>query len=159
MGFSSLKMSFLLPYNIDMPNTDIFIKAQNPIYQTVLEELKNGRKESHWIWFIFPQVKGLGHSFESDFFGIESLGEAKEYWNNDTLRERYLECCNALLSLEENNPAKVMGYTDSMKLRSSLTLFVEATDNLVVKQTLDKFYNGVKDDLTLTILKEMAGKQ
>ncbi len=151
-------MSFLLPYNIGMYDLTRFLKAQKVNYQIAIKELKNGKKESHWIWYIFPQIDGLGYSIECEIFSIQSLEEAKEYWNNDTLRERYLECCNALLSLEENNPAKVMGYTDSMKLRSSLTLFIEATDNLVVKQTLDKFYNGVKDDLTIGILKDQAGR-
>ncbi|MCQ2798152.1 MAG: DUF1810 domain-containing protein [Bacilli bacterium] len=136
-----------------MSNISRFIKAQNKVYDTVIQELKNGHKETHWIWFIFPQVAGLGHSFEADFFGIDSIEDAKEYFDDELLRTRYLECCSILLNLKESDPLKIMGSNiDAIKLRSSLTLFIEITDNPLIKATLQKLYNGEKCQKTLDML-------
>ena len=131
-----------------------FLDAQNNWYDIALKEIKNGRKENHWIWFIFPQLRFLGQSFYSDIYGIEDLEEAKRYVNNSTLLNRYIECCNALLSLEELDINLIMGGIDAMKLRSSLTLFYIADENNreLYASLINKYYSGVYDKLTLDYL-------
>lgn len=132
-----------------------FLKAQERDYETALQEIRNGRKLSHWIWYIFPQVKGLGFSSTSDYYGIEDLEEAKAYLENDTLKARLLEISTALLDLETNNAREVMGSPDHLKLKSSMTLFAMADPNIpIFKQVIDKYYDGVLDEKTLKILKK-----
>lgn len=122
-------------------------------YETALSEIKAGRKHSHWIWYIFPQIHGLGMSRTSEIYSIESLEEAKEYMGNVLLKSHMLEICNVLLELDESDPTKVMGYPDDLKLRSSMTLFTEATPEYdVFQKVLDKFYDGEKDERTLEVL-------
>ena len=130
-----------------------FLKAQEGSYSQALREIKNGRKCSHWIWYIFPQVKGLGFSSTSQYYGLDGLGEAQAYIANSTLRSRLLEISEALLTLESSDPTAVMGYPDDLKLRSSMTLFAEAAPEYpVFQQVLDKFYGGKKDSGTLALL-------
>ena len=130
-----------------------FLKAQEDSYSQALREIKNGRKCSHWIWYIFPQVKGLGFSSTSQYYGLDGLGEAQAYIANSTLRSRLLEISEALLTLESSDPTAVMGYPDDLKLRSSMTLFAEAAPEYpVFQQVLDKFYGGKKDSGTLALL-------
>ncbi len=132
---------------------DRFIKGHNMDYETALSEIKAGRKRSHWIWYIFPQIHGLGMSRTSEIYSIESLAEAKEYMSNELLKAHMIEICNALLVLEESDPTEVMGYPDDLKLRSSMTLFAEATPEYdVFQRVLDKYYGGEKDKRTLEIL-------
>lgn len=132
---------------------DRFIKGHNMDYETALSEIKAGRKHSHWIWYIFPQIHGLGMSRTSEIYSIESLEEAKEYMGNVLLKSHMLEICNVLLELDESDPTKVMGYPDDLKLRSSMTLFTEATPEYdVFQKVLDKFYDGEKDERTLEVL-------
>lgn len=132
-----------------------FLKAQERDYETALQEIRNGRKLSHWIWYIFPQVKGLGFSSTSEYYGIEDLEEAKAYLENDTLKARLLEISEALLDLETNNAREVMGSPDHLKLKSSMTLFAMADPNIpIFKQVIDKYYDGVLDEKTLKILKK-----
>ena len=131
-----------------------FIMAQSRDYDRALSEIRAGRKRSHWIWYIFPQLKGLGMSSTSEFYGIDGLGEAKAYMENALLRERLLEISGALLTLDSNDASSVMGYPDDLKLRSSMTLFAEAAPEYAVfQQVLDKFFGGEKDRSTLRMLR------
>ena len=133
-----------------------FIKAQDHTYEVALNEIKAGRKRSHWIWFIFPQIKGLGFSHMSQLYGIENIDEAREYLANPVLGTRLVEISEALLNLQENDPAVVMGGSpDDMKLQSSMTLFAAVSDdNSVFHRVLDKFFDGKKDTKTLELLKK-----
>ena len=129
-----------------------FLKAQERDYATALNEIKNGRKTSHWIWYIFPQIAGLGFSSTSKYYSIKDKNEAIEYLKNKTLKNRLIEICEALLSLESDDATYVMGYPDDLKLKSSMTLFDEVSDIDVFKKVLDKFYKGEKDEMTISLL-------
>ena len=132
---------------------DRFKKAQKEDYPYVLQEIKAGRKRSHWIWYIFPQLKGLGFSSMSEYYGIDGRAEAQAYIADSVLRARLVEISQALLTLESNNPTQVMGYPDDLKLKSSMTLFSEvAPDIPVFEQVLQKFFAGEKDSRTLKLL-------
>ena len=133
-------------------NLNRFIDAQNYVYENVIQELKNGYKETHWIWFIFPQLKGLGKSEAANFYGIENINEAIAYTKNDILWNRYLECCNILLNLENLTIYEILGVIDSIKLCSSLTLFYEALKEPVLDKLFKKYFNGNKCILTLNML-------
>ena len=127
-----------------------FKKAQAEDYATALEEIKRGRKESHWIWYIFPQLKELGFSSTAKYYGIDGLDEAKAYMADAELRRNLLEITDALLRQPETDIRRVMGYPDDLKLRSSMTLFeAAAPDQSVFGEVLDKFYGGERDDATL----------
>ena len=131
-----------------------FIKAQQSYcgYDTAFTEIKRGRKLSHWIWYIFPQLKGLGSSYSSIFYGIASLDEAKAYLQNDVLRERLIEISNALLK-HDKDIVDIVGDIDALKIRSSMTLFHCADSSIdVFQKVLDKFYDGRKDMRTLNLL-------
>ena len=135
-------------------NLDRFKKAQSRDYATALTEIKNGRKESHWMWYIFPQLKGLGFSSMADFYGIDGLAEAKAYIADDLLRGRLVEISQALLSLPSSDAREVMGYPDDLKLKSCMTLFMEAAPELeVFGKVLEKFFGGEKDLKTLEMVK------
>ena len=130
-----------------------FMKAHQSDYQRALTEIKNGKKVSHWMWYIFPQLKGLGCSFTSEYYGIQDLDEAKAYLADPILGRHLIEICNALLSLDTNDATEVMGRPDDRKLKSSMTLFDAATESSDVFQlVLDKYYNGKKDYRTLKML-------
>ena len=130
-----------------------FLDAQADDYQQALREIRNGRKQSHWIWYIFPQLKELGHSDYAQYYGIRDLDEAKEYLQEPTLRAHLIEISEVLLTLPENDPLKVMGYPDDLKLRSSMTLFAAAAPDIpVFQQVLDKYYDGKRDEKTLALL-------
>lgn len=132
-----------------------FIEAQEMHYGQALTEIKNGKKQSHWIWYIFPQIKGLGYSEKANYYAIESIDEAKEYLNNTYLYNNLIEICNELLKLETGNIIEVMGYPDNLKLCSSMTLFYLAkSDEFIFKQVLNKFYEGKLDEKTVEILKK-----
>lgn len=134
-------------------NLDRFIQAQEDSYESALAEIKNGLKRTHWMWYIFPQLKGLGRSSTAKYFGIENLEEAKLYLEHPVLGMRIKEISEALLSLETNDPYKVMGGIDGLKLCSSMTLFaeIEGYDSIFGK-VIDKYYNGNKDMNTIRIL-------
>ena len=104
------------------------------------------------MWFIFPQIKGLGSSYNAEYYGIKDLDEVKKYWSNDYLRNNYLELCNVLLELEETNPRHIFGYTDGIKLKSSLTLFYLGTNSDIIRLTLEKFYSSELDMKTIGLL-------
>lgn len=130
-----------------------FIKAQEKDYADALREIKNGKKTSHWIWYIFPQLQGLGRSSISNYYGIKDLAEAKEYINNDYLKNNLLEICQELLLL--NNDIKdIFGYPDYLKVQSCLTLFeIVSPEESVFRKVLNKFYNGEIDSNTINLLK------
>ncbi|MBQ7307248.1 MAG: DUF1810 domain-containing protein [Clostridia bacterium] len=129
-----------------------FIEAHKENYFKALSEIKNGRKESHWMWYIFPQVSGLGESFMSKFFAIESLDEAKAFLDNDYLSCNLVEICTALLDLETTNAKKIFGFIDSLKLKSCMTLFDYVSPNDIYGFVLDKFFDGEKCNKTLLII-------
>lgn len=130
-----------------------FILAQERFHQKALEEIKNGHKQTHWMWFIFPQIRGLGESTMSGYYAIDDFESAKEYLSNEYLRNNYLELCKALLDLNTNNAIEIFGGIDALKLHSSLTLFHLVDNNLeVLKKLLNKFFNGKLDEKTIEIL-------
>ena len=129
-----------------------FLKAQEKDYEHALNEIKNGRKTGHWIWYIFPQIAGLGFSSTSKYYSIKDKNEAIEYLKNKTLKNRLIEICEALLSLESDDATYVMGYPDDLKLKSSMTVFDEVSEIDVFKKVLDKFYKGEKDEMTISLL-------
>lgn len=130
-----------------------FIEAQEKTYKDAFIEIKNGKKESHWMWYIFPQIKGLGFSEISSFYAISDLDEAKEYLNNEILGTRLVEISNALLTLNSNNSIEIFGSIDSLKLKSSMTLFSLVSENTVFQKVLDKFFEGEKDKKTIELSK------
>jgi uncharacterized protein (DUF1810 family) len=137
----------------DEYNLQRFLDAQERIYDTVLDELRTGRKSSHWMWFIFPQIKGLGHSGTAQTFAITSLDEAKAYLQHPVLGLRLRECTQHVLNMEGRSAEQIFGYPDHLKFRSCLTLFMTATtENKIFKDALLKYFDGKPDALTLDLL-------
>src|SRR5579862_6812437 len=127
-----------------------FVTAQNPVYDQVCAELRNGRKQSHWIWYIFPQLRGLGRSQTAAAFGIASREEAEAYLRHPVLGERLRECTRLVTLVEGRSISQIFGYPDDLKFRSSMTLFSSVTpDNQVFKDALQKYFAGEPDHLTL----------
>lgn len=141
-----------------MGTTDVkrFIEIQNESnhYETALKEIKDGRKLSHWIWYIFPQVKGLGHSTMSNRYGISSLDEAKAYWEDNLLHDRLKEATEALLSHSGESAEDIFGSLDAMKVKSSMTLFDAVSPHYIFAKVLDTFYKGSRCKATLGILEK-----
>ncbi|MEI7584646.1 DUF1810 domain-containing protein [Runella sp.] len=134
-------------------NLKRFIDAQENDYLTALKEIKNGRKQSHWMWYIFPQIAGLGFSDISKYYAIKDLNEAREYLKHDILGERLIEISNVLIRLDTNNAKAIFGSPDDLKLKSSMTLFSQISDaEPVFKLVLDKFFGGNLDQKTLMII-------
>ncbi|WP_367915219.1 DUF1810 domain-containing protein [Leadbetterella sp. DM7] len=133
-----------------------FLQAQESTYETALSEIRSGRKVSHWMWYIFPQIKGLGFSKTSRYYAIQGVEEAKAYLNDPVLGFRLREITEELLKLEENDAYKVFGSPDDLKLKSSMTLFAMAdnTDRNNFKKVLGKFFNGEIDQRTVEQLKQ-----
>ena len=130
-----------------------FVTAQEDIYKSALFELKRGRKESHWMWFIFPQMDGLGHSGMAKEYAIKSREEAEAYLQHPLLGQRLLECSNALLQIEGKTASEIMGYPDDLKLKSSMTLFSSVSDaGSVFHQVINKYFQGQVDQMTLDLL-------
>ena len=130
-----------------------FVEAQAPIYSKVCEELRAGRKESHWMWFIFPQIAGLGQSPTSIRFAISSLDEASAYLAHPVLGPRLLECSRLALEVEGRTARQIFGVVDELKFRSSMTLFAGAArEAAVFRQCLDKYFGGAPDRATLAKL-------
>ncbi|MGE2716899.1 DUF1810 domain-containing protein [Mycolicibacterium litorale] len=127
-----------------------FVDAQNPVYDTVIGELRDGRKRSHWIWFVFPQLRGLGRSPTALHYGIASRDEAAAYLAHELLGARLRECTRLVLAIEGRSIGEVFGSPDDLKLRSSMTLFARCTDdNAEFLEVLDKFYGGEQDPATV----------
>ena len=139
-----------------MSELDRFIRAQEYNYSDALKEIKNGQKISHWMWYVFPQIKGLGKSDTAKWYAIKDLQEAKDYLNNEVLSNRLEQICKALLELDCNDAYKIFGSPDDMKLKSSMTLFeIAAPDNKIFKRVLDKYFNGERDQKTVKIISSM----
>ena len=135
-----------------------FIEPQEQDYEQALKEIRNGRKVSHWIWYIFPQLRGLGKSYMSDYYGIRDLDEAKAFLQDPYLGKHLQKISEALLNLDNDNATQIMGRPDDMKLKSSMTLFAcEDPENAVFEKVLEKFYNGHKDGRTLKMLSKENG--
>lgn len=135
-----------------------FIEPQEQDYEQALKEIRNGRKVSHWIWYIFPQLRGLGKSYMSDYYGIRDLDEAKAFLQDSYLGKHLQKISEALLNLDNDNATQIMGRPDGMKLKSSMTLFACADpENAVFEKVLEKFYNGHKDGRTLKMLSKENG--
>jgi len=121
-------------------------------YDTALREIKKERKLTHWIWYVFPQLKVLGSSDKAIYYGIENSEEARLYYEDAYLGVKFREICQALLECKSDNPLEVMGYPDNLKLQSSMTLFYIATGDELFKKVLDKFYGGREDPKTVGCL-------
>lgn len=134
-------------------NLERFIAAQKAVYQTALQELKEGMKKGHWMWYIFPQIQGLGFTETSKFYAIKDMQEASAYLAHRVLGPRLILVANTLLGLEVKNAHKIFGSPDDVKLRSSMTLFslVPGADP-VFEAVLQKYFEGLKDNKTLKIL-------
>lgn len=140
----------------DQYNLKRFLDAQDEygMYDIAMSELKRGRKRSHWIWYVFPQIKGLGFSYNSQYYGISSIEEAKQYLDNPILRERLFKACSLLKEQAAlgKSMEDVLGGIDSVKVRSSLTLFDAASPHDVFEDCLLACYDGKKDTKTLELL-------
>ena len=129
-----------------------FLDPQNFMYELALSEIRNGRKEEHWIWFIFPQLRGIGRSRMSYHYGIQDIAEAKSYYAHTILGKRLLEATQLLLQ-QDKDLVEIFGHLDAMKVRSCMTLFYHATGNEMFMKVIEKFFGGNEDDLTLELLK------
>jgi uncharacterized protein (DUF1810 family) len=139
-------------------NLQRFIDAQAPVIETVLAELRRGRKASHWMWFIFPQVAGLGFSAMSQKYAIYSGEEANAYLAHPVLGDRLRECVEVVLEVEGRSLHEIFGSPDDMKLHSCLTLFAEASGEEVFLRALDKYFDGSPDQATLDVLSQRPEK-
>ena len=136
-------------------NIKRFVDAHQRSYDLALSEIRAGYKVSHWMWYIFPQIRGLGHSEIAEYYAIEELDEAKAYLKEPVLAAHMQEICEALLENENSNAEEVMGWPDDLKLRSSMTLFAVADPaNDIYQKVLDKFFEGKPDEKTLELLRE-----
>lgn len=138
---------------MDINSLDRFLDAQERMYEIALKEIKNGEKESHWMWYIFPQLRGLGRSQMAYAYGINGLEEAKAYLNHPVLSAQLIEICEALLEHKNGDIEDILGDIDAMKLRSSMTLFAFISEkNSVFFQVLECFYDGKMDEYTLKLI-------
>jgi uncharacterized protein (DUF1810 family) len=130
-----------------------FVEAQDPVYEEVCSELRSGRKTSHWMWFVFPQIAGLGHSFMAQEYAISSLDEAKAYLRHPVLGPRLTECTELVMRVEGKTIRQIFGSPDDLKFRSSMTLFAAASPDIAIfQQALNKYFGGEPDRLTLARL-------
>jgi uncharacterized protein (DUF1810 family) len=127
-----------------------FVDAQNPVYDSVCAELRDGQKQGHWMWFIFPQLRGLGHSDVAIKFAISSRQEAEAYLKHPVLGPRLKECTRLVILAEGRSINQIFGYPDDLKFRSSMTLFANTTsENQIFKDALQKYFAGEPDQLTI----------
>lgn len=131
-----------------------FTSAQDRVYDSVLAELSSGQKRSHWMWFIFPQLDGLGHSSTARHYAIKSIEEARQYLHHPILGARLVQCSEAVLAVEGRSVAQIFGYPDDMKLKSSMTLFALVADDphSVFNALLEKYFHGERDERTIQLL-------
>jgi uncharacterized protein (DUF1810 family) len=135
-----------------MEGLERFVTAQQESYAVALAEIANGLKQSHWMWYIFPQIKGLGHSDMARYYGINSIQEADDYLAHPILGKRLIEISTLLINLKSNDAHQIFGSPDDLKLKSSMTLFSYVPHNHpVFRQVLNKFFKGSMDDKTLAI--------
>jgi uncharacterized protein (DUF1810 family) len=139
-----------------MTNTtefDHFVKAQEPVYGQVLLELAEGRKRSHWMWFVFPQLRGLGHSETADRYELESVAQAERYLAHEVRGPRLVGCTRLVLAIPNPDPQAIFGYPDWMKFRSSMTLFSQCSHGReAFSEAIDRCFHGVADETTLRLL-------
>ena len=135
---------------VDRYNLQRFVDAQEPVFEQVVAELRAGCKIGHWMWFIFPQLRGLGSSSLASRFGISSLAEAKTYLQHPVLGQRLRQCARLAIDANRRAVTEIFGHPDDLKFRSSMTLFLNASsDNRVFKEALEKYFGGAPDPLTL----------
>ena len=140
---------------MDINSLDRFIKAQELAYPIALREIKNGKKRSHWMWYMFPQLRWLGTSSMADWYGISGLVEAKAYLEHQLLSGRLYELCVSLLQHKDKSAYDIFGDIDEMKLKSSMTLFaLTSEDYTIFDQVLEQFFNGEMDELTVRLINE-----
>jgi uncharacterized protein (DUF1810 family) len=142
---------------VNVPIFDLqrFVDAQTPVYEEVVDELRAGRKQTHWMWFVFPQIAGLGFSSTAKFFAIASLDEAVAYLQHPVLGPRLRECTELVLRVEGRSAHDIFGSPDDMKFRSCMTLFAHATnDNGIFVEALKKYFGGAYDASTLDRLRK-----
>ena len=138
----------------DLYNLDRFVNAQEQIFESVLTELRNGQKRSHWMWFIFPQIDGLGRSPTSKYFSIKSREEAQEYLNHPILGTRLLKCAELLLTIDAKSAREIFGSPDDKKLKASMTLFASIADSKsVFERVLNRYFDGQWDHNTMDLLR------
>ena len=138
---------------MEAPNLKRFLDAQNQVYLKALAEIRNGRKETHWMWFIFPQLKGLGQSETARFYAIADLQEATDYLAHPVLGRHLIEISEALLHLKDTSANAIFGAPDDVKLRSCMTLFANvAPAHPVFESVLERYFNGIQDEKTLQLL-------
>jgi uncharacterized protein (DUF1810 family) len=131
-----------------------FVAAQAPVYDQALRELRAGRKQSHWMWFVFPQIAGLGYSVMAQTYAIASLNEARAYLAHPLLGPRLRECCQAVLDVQGKSAHEIFGSPDDVKFRSSLTLFAQAApEEPLFRAALNKYFSGEADPLTVQKLR------
>jgi uncharacterized protein (DUF1810 family) len=142
------------PTMVDTHDLQRFVEAQDPVYESVLEELRAGYKYGHWMWYIFPQIQGLGWSMMSKRYAISSKNEAEAYLEHPILGPRLRQCAQLVMNAEGHTIEEIFGYPDDLKFRSCMTLFAEvAGDADIFRAALRKYFDGELDPLTLDILK------
>lgn len=129
-----------------------FLDAQDEIFPIALKELREGQKRSHWMWYIFPQLKHLGHSYKAIYYGIARIEEAAAYLQHPILGQRLRKVSETILHHPENDAEVIFGFVDAMKLRSSMTLFDAVSPNDIFTQAIDKYFNGQSDNRTISII-------
>jgi uncharacterized protein (DUF1810 family) len=144
--------------NSDTYDLQRFVDAQDPVYDRVLSELRTGRKRSHWMWFVFPQIAGLGYSSTAARFAIRSIEEAKAYLNHPVLGIRLRKCSQLVNEIAGKTVDDIFGYPDDLKFRSSMTLFAIAGGDQVFNQALQKYFNGEYDSRTVDLLRVSGSK-
>jgi uncharacterized protein (DUF1810 family) len=141
------------PPSADPYDLERFVQAQAADYDRALRELRAGKKESHWMWYVFPQLEGLGHSSMSRHYAIKSVAEGRAYLRHPVLGSRLLECANALLNIDGRSAREILGSPDDMKLHSSATLFAHVSDDDdVFRKLLEKYFDNEPDQNTLRLL-------
>ena len=136
-------------------NLHRFVDRQRKVFEAAFKELEAGKKQGCWMWFIFPQLRGLGTSRKAFVYGIIDIAEAKAYYNHPLLNKRLIMCCEALLNHKDKPIEEIMGEIDALKLRSSMTLFYSASGNPIFKRVLSQFFNGQPDYITLSLIKNL----
>ena len=138
---------------MDINALERFVKAQTNTYEVAMNEIKNGRKRTHWMWFIFPQLRGLGVSSISRYYGLENFDEAIAYLEHPVLSGRLYELCGELLKHKDKTALEIFGDIDEMKLKSSMTLFALTTEDYTIfDQVLECFFDGEMDELTIRLI-------
>ena len=135
-------------------NLDRFVSAQQSVYDRVLAELKNGKKRSHWMWYVFPQFQGLAQSNTSKYYAIKTREEAIAYLQHPVLGKRLRECTEAVINIEGKSVSEIFGYPDDLKLKSSMTLFSSVASDPLFDRVLEKYFQGEEDEKTLQLLKK-----